>query len=49
MSTYEQSYCNTSTDLTSVVTNIAEYDQKRLISNWSVHSGSVYKAKAGYI
>jgi len=50
MTSYETFYSNITTDLISVVPNIESYDQKKLITNWVVHSGSVYRAdSAGYI
>jgi len=44
MSTIETYYCNTTTDLLAVVPELDGYDAKRIITNWSVHSGSVYRA-----
>lgn len=44
MSTYETYYCNLTTDLTSVFPDVERYDQKKLITNWQTHSGSVYRA-----
>ena len=50
MSTYEQAYSNTTTDLVSVVPDLESYDQKKLITNWEVYSGSVYRSgSVGYI
>lgn len=42
MSTYHESYCNTTTDLTYIEPYLAEYDQKRVLaSNW-VASGTTH-------
>ena len=50
MSTYEQSYSNTTTDLVAVVPELESYDQKKLITNWVLHSGQVYRADSvGFI
>ena len=50
MSTYEQAYSNTTTDLISVVPDLESYDQKKLITNWVLHSGQVYRADSvGFI
>ena len=50
MSTYEQAYSNTTTDLVAVVPELESYDQKKLITNWVLHSGQVYRADSvGFI
>lgn len=50
MSTYEQAYSNTTTDLIAVVPELESYDQKKLITNWEVYSGSVYRSgSVGFI
>ena len=50
MSTIETYYCNTTTDLLTIVPGLDGYDSKRIVTNWSVHSGSVYRADSiGYI
>jgi hypothetical protein len=49
MSRYE-AYCNTTTDLTMILPEIDNFDRKRLIQNFVVHSGSVYVSHdAGHI
>lgn len=42
-------YSNTTTDLISVLPSLEKYDQKKLITDWAVHSGSVYYAQSGYV
>ena len=49
MSTYETAYSNITTDLISVVPDIESYDQKKLITNWAVFSGSKYYAQSGFV
>jgi len=50
MSSYEQAYSNTTTDLVAVVPELESYDQKKLITNWVLHSGQVYRADSvGFI
>ena len=50
MSSYEQAYSNTTTDLVAVVPELESYDQKKLIINWEVYSGSVYRSNSvGFI
>ena len=52
MSTYETSYCNTTTDLLFVEPNISQYDGKAVLpSNW-VASGTTnlyYLHNSGYV
>lgn len=49
MSRYE-AYCNTTTDLTMILPEIDNFDRKRLIQNFVVHSGTVYVSHdAGHI
>jgi len=49
MSTYETSYSNTTTDLVSVVPDIESYDQKKLLTNWAVFTGSKYYTQSGFV
>ena len=49
MSTYEISYSNTTTDLVSVVPDIESYDQKKLLTNWAVFTGSRYYTQSGFV
>ena len=50
MSTYEVSYCNTTTDLAGIEPSIEGYDRKTPIMSWVQHSGSVYKSyNSGYV
>jgi len=50
MSTIETYYCNTTTDMLACVPDLEGYDAKKIVTNWSVHSGSVYRSdSAGYI
>ena len=50
MATRLESFCNTTTDLQGIESNIDAYDRKRLIQNWQTHSGSVYVAfNAGFV
>ena len=50
MSTYYQAYCNTNTDLLGVLPSIEGFDQKHLITDWTVDSGARYRAdSSGYI
>ena len=50
MSTYETYYCNLTTDLTSVLPDLERYDQKKMITDWQVDSGSRYRSdSSGYI
>ena len=44
MSTILESYCNTTTDLQAIVSNINTYDQKRIIGAWTTPSTNLYKA-----
>jgi len=43
MSTYRVAYC-TENDVQSILPNIADYDRKRIIGNWSTYSGSTYQS-----
>lgn len=43
MSSYQESYCNITTDLQLIVPNIDDYDRKRVIEGLVVHSGDVDK------
>ena len=43
MSTYEQVLCDYQ-DVQFVAPRIADYDLKRQVQGWTVHSGSVYKS-----
>lgn len=48
--TYFEAYCNTEGDLQAVMPDIHNYNQKFLVQNWVVHSGSIYKSfDSGYI
>ena len=50
MSTYFQAYCNTNTDLLGVLPQIEGFDQKHLITDWAVDSGTRYRAdSSGYV
>jgi hypothetical protein len=50
MATRLESFCNATTDLQGIESNIDSYDRKRLIQNFQTHSGSVYVAfNVGYI
>lgn len=50
MSTYFQAYCNKNTDLIGVLPNLEGFDQKHLVTDWQVDSGSRYRAdSSGYI
>lgn len=50
MGTRLESFCNSTTDLQGIESNIDSYDRKRLIQNFQTHSGSVYVAfNVGYI
>tara|TARA_A100001201_G_scaffold20323_3_gene22706 strand:+ start:2776 stop:3750 length:975 start_codon:yes stop_codon:yes gene_type:complete len=44
MATRLESFCNTTTDLQGIESNIDAYDRKRLVQNWQAYSGSVYVA-----
>ena len=49
MSRYE-AFCNTNTDLTMILPDIDNFDRKRLIQNFVVHSGTVYVSHdSGYV
>ena len=49
MSRYE-AFCNTNTDLAMILPDIDNFDRKRLIQNFVVHSGSVYVSHdSGYV
>lgn len=45
MGTFDVNYC-TEADLRSVYPDISEYDRKREIHNWILHTGSIYKSGA---
>mgnify|MGYP001181469583 FL=1 len=50
MATRLESFCNTTTDLQGIESNIDAYDRKRLVQNWQAYSGSVYVAyNVGFI
>lgn len=44
MATRLESFCNSTTDLQTIESNIDSYDHKRLVQNFQAHSGSVYVA-----
>jgi len=49
MSRYE-AFCNTTTDLAMILPDVDNFDRKRLLQNFVVHSGSVYVSHdAGYV
>jgi len=45
MSTYNQSYCNTTTDLNMII-DLQAYDRKTPLSNWAVESTNVWRAES---
>jgi len=50
MTTRLEAFCNITSDLQGIESNIDAYDRKRLIQNWQTHSGSVYVAfNAGFV
>ena len=49
MSTYNTVYANITTDLVSVYPDLEKHDQKKLLTDWEVHSGSVYRTSSGYV
>lgn len=49
MSTYEIAYSNTTTDLISVLPSLEKYDQKKLITDWTVYTDYVYQSSSGYV
>ena len=49
MSTYESAYANTTTDLVACLPEIDTYDQKKLITNWAVFTGSKYYTQSGFV
>jgi hypothetical protein len=50
MSTRLEAFCNITTNLITIEPNIENFDRKRLIQNFAVHSGSVYAAhNSGFV
>ena len=44
MSTYEESYSNTTTDLEYFVPDIQAFDRKIVITNWQTYASNIYLA-----
>lgn len=43
-------YCNSTSDLTAILPNISDYQEKRIVTDFVLHSGSIYKSSGtGYV